>query len=115
MKKLWQKNYSQNKIVEAYCFGDSIMADNELVVYDILGSISHAKMLSSIGIFSAGEYLKLKNCLLEIIDLQQKGKFTVKSDDEDIHTKVENYLTEKLGDIGKKIHAGRSRNSQVPH
>jgi len=113
MGKLWEKNYSQNKEAEAYSFGDNVVLDNKLVVQDALGSIAHAKMLVSIGILSSAEFTKLRQCLLKIIKLNYKGQFKVEFGDEDVHTKIENYLVQKLGDIGKKIHTGRSRNDQV--
>ncbi len=113
MKKLWEKNYKQNKIAEAYCFGDSAVLDNKLITYDVLGSIAHAKMLARIGILNKQEFLKLKTKLIEILDLEKQNKFQIKPGDEDVHTKVENYLTEELGDLGKKIHTARSRNDQV--
>ncbi|OGG11671.1 argininosuccinate lyase [Candidatus Gottesmanbacteria bacterium RBG_13_45_10] len=113
MKKLWEKNYKQNEIAQAYCFRDSTVLDNQLVVADVMGSIAHAKMLSTIGILTAGEFIKLKEVLNEILNLEQSGQFKVELDDEDVHTKVENYLIEKLGDLGEKIHTGRSRNDQV--
>jgi len=113
MGKLWEKNYSQKKEAEAYCFGDTVVLDNKLVVQDALGSIAHAKMLVSIGILSNVEFTKLRQCLLKIIKLNNKGQFKVELGDEDVHTKVENYLIDKLGNLGKKIHTGRSRNDQV--
>ncbi len=113
MKKLWQKNYSQNKIAEAYCFGDTAVLDNKLVIQDVLGSIAHAQMLKKIGILTEAELLDLKKTLIEITKLVKVGKFNVEFGDEDIHTKVENYLVSELGDLGKKIHTGRSRNDQV--
>ncbi len=114
MKKLWQKGKIKlQSIVDEYCFKEGVELDNHLVMQDVLGSIAHAQMLSKIGIITGKEFLKLKKCLIEIISLKQKGKFIISPNDEDVHTKVENYLTDKLGDLGKKIHAGRSRNDQV--
>lgn len=113
MKKLWQKDYSQNKMAEKYCFGDSAELDSFLVVPDVLGSIAHACMLQEIGILTSEEFRKLKNSLIEIAELAKKGNFKIELGDEDVHTKVENYLVSKLGDLGKKIHTGRSRNDQV--
>lgn len=113
MKKLWEKNYTQDKLAEAYCFGDTVVLDNKLVTYDVLGSVAHAKMLVGIGIIKDEEFVRLKNCLLQIIELKNSDQFKVDLGDEDVHTKVENYLIEKLGDLGKKIHTGRSRNDQV--
>src|SRR3989338_1085897 len=113
MEKLWQKDYSQNKLAETYCFGDTALLDNVLIVPDVLGSISHAQMLCQIDVLTKEEFKKLKHALIEIIKLEKKRKFKVELGDEDVHTKVENYLVSKLGDLGKKIHTGRSRNDQV--
>lgn len=114
MKKLWGKGKVQlQNIIDEYCFKEGVELDSHLVVYDVLGSIAHAKMLARIGIITDQEFLKLKKCLVEIIPLHENGKFNIESNDEDVHTKVENYLTDKLGDLGKKIHTGRSRNDQI--
>lgn len=113
MKKLWEKNYTQNKTAEAYCFGETAVVDNQLIVYDVLGSIAHAKMLAKIGLLTGKELLTLDHALQEILVLHEKGKFMVVFGDEDVHTKIENYLTHTLGVLGKKIHTGRSRNDQV--
>ena len=113
MKKLWEKNGTQHETAEAYCFGDTAVLDSKLIVYDVLGSIAHANMLSAIGLLTEKEFLKLKKALKDILELASQGKFTVEFGDEDVHTKIENYLTETLGDVGKKIHTGRSRNDQV--
>lgn len=114
MKKLWNNTQTKsNNIVDEYCFSEGTLLDNSLVVYDVYGSIAQAKMLTKMGIISQSEYKKLKSYLVKIIDLHKKGNFIIKKEDEDVHTKIENYLTEKLGDLGKKIHTGRSRNDQV--
>ncbi len=113
MKKLWQKETKNDDIVDQYCFSEGTILDNGLVKYDVLGSIAHAKMLAKIGILTVSESAELVKVLQEILALAKTGKFTVEVGDEDVHTKVENYLTEKLGDLGKKIHTGRSRNDQV--
>jgi len=114
MKKLWSKlGTKPNNLVDEYCFSEGALFDNELVVYDVYGSIAHAKMLSKIGIISHFEYEKLKQKLIEIIYKHKKGVFKIKPIDEDVHTKVENFLISELGNLGKKIHTGRSRNDQV--
>ncbi|HCM52214.1 TPA: argininosuccinate lyase [Candidatus Saccharibacteria bacterium] len=113
MQKLWHKNYLLVDEAEAYCFGDNVVLDNLLVKFDALGSIAHAQMLAKIGILSDEEFAELKKGLLAIIKLAKSGKLTVGLGDEDVHTKLENYLTEKLGESGKKLHTGRSRNDQV--
>ena len=111
--KLWQKDYKLNKEVERFTVGDDYLLDKELVEADVLGSLAHARMLTSLNIFTAGEFKKLKKSLLEILRLWEEGKFTISSRDEDVHTAIENYLTRRVGDLGKKIHTARSRNDQV--
>ncbi len=114
MKKLWQKeNDSMNTVIENFETKDDIVLDQNLTTYDIQGSLAHAKMLVKIGILKEDELQKLEQGLTEISDLHTIGKFTLEPGDEDIHTKIENYLTEKYGEVGKKIHTGRSRNDQV--
>lgn len=111
--KLWEKNYSLNKSVEKFTVGDDYIVDQKLVKYDCLASIVHVKMLNKIGILNSDECDKLIKALGEIIELDSKGAFVINQEDEDCHTAIENYLTKKLGDIGKKIHTARSRNDQI--
>lgn len=114
MKKLWQKNKEKlNKVVEAFETKEDILLDGKLAVYDVYGSLAHAKMLQKIGILSENEYKKLKAGLNDILQQIKSGKFRLKMGDEDIHTKIENYLVQKYGVVGKKIHTARSRNDQV--
>lgn len=114
MEKLWSEEGKKlNKFVDEYCFSAGIELDNSLVLYDVIGSIAHGKMLEKIGIITKDEFKKIIKCLIEIIYLHKNNKFKISQEDEDVHTKIENYITEKLGDLGKKIHAGRSRNDQV--
>jgi len=114
MKKLWSKEGKKlNKLVDEYCFSAGIEWDNSLVFYDVIGSIAHGKMLEKIGIITKNEFIKIKKYLVKIIYLHKNNQFKISQEDEDVHTKVENYLTEKLGDLGKKIHTGRSRNDQI--
>src|SRR5689334_2005808 len=113
MKKLWHKNYEVNSVVEKYCFGDQAILDNALVEADVVGSMAHALMLKKIAILSSSELLDLNKALREILVLYKLGKFKILPTDEDVHTKVENFLIEKCGNAGKKIHTGRSRNDQV--
>ncbi len=113
MKKLWQKNWQLNKAVEIFETQDDIALDSFIAPFDILASIAHAKMLSKIGIITQIEYKKLCAGLTEIQTLVDTGKFKLKIGDEDIHTKIENFLTKRYGTAGKKIHTGRSRNDQV--
>ncbi|MBI2599856.1 argininosuccinate lyase [Candidatus Daviesbacteria bacterium] len=113
MKKLWQKNWELNKEIEIFETKDDLLMDQKLVKYDCFGSLAHAKMLNKIGIFSREELFKIDKGLMEIIKLNDQGKFILQNGDEDVHTKIENYLTKKYGQVGKKIHTGRSRNDQV--
>lgn len=113
MKKLWQNGENLNNTVESFETKEDLVMDQKLIKYDVLGSIAHAQMLQKIGILSGGELSKLKKGLLEILELDKQGKFKLEIGDEDMHTKIENYLTEKYGVVGQKIHTGRSRNDQV--
>ena len=111
--KLWQKDYKLDKEIEKFTVGNDYLLDKNLVKYDVYGSIAHATMLNKIGILTKGELKKLKNSLKKILELNQKNKFKIKQEDEDVHTAIENFLTKKLGNVGKKIHTARSRNDQV--
>ncbi|MDP2649366.1 MAG: argininosuccinate lyase [bacterium] len=111
--KLWSKDSKLDSFVEYFETKDDILLDQKLLEYDVKGSIAHAKMLNKIGLFTKDELNKLEKGLKEIIKLNEKGKFNLEFGDEDIHTKIENYLTERYGEVGKKIHTGRSRNDQV--
>lgn len=114
MKKLWQKNEEKlNEIVETFETKDDLLLDEKLAKFDIQASLAHAKMLKNIGLLTNIELVKLEKGLMEILELINKGNFKLEMGDEDIHTKIEYYLTEKYGDVGKKIHTARSRNDQV--
>jgi len=113
-KKLWQKNDSNlHPLIESYTVGEDYIFDRELILYDIDASLAHAKGLEKINILSAGELEKIKKALGELKTDWNNGKIEITLQDEDCHTVIENYLVDKLGDIGKKIHTGRSRNDQV--
>ena|SRR3989338_3751268 len=109
--KLWQKDYKLNEEIEKFTVGNDFLLDKNLVKYDVYGSIAHAIMLNRIGILSKEELNKIKKTLVKIFSLEKK--FQIQIEDEDAHTAIENYLTKKLGDLGKKIHTARSRNEQV--
>jgi len=113
MSKLWQKNNSVASSVEQFTIGNDQAMDLYLASYDVLGSIAHTTMLSEVGLLTKEEQLQLKKALVEIYALIQSGNFKLSDGVEDIHSQVEMLLTEKLGDIGKKIHSARSRNDQV--
>lgn len=114
-KRLWQKTsaVSLHPVIEKFNAGDDILYDQELVPYDVAGSIAYGKMLLRHGILTADEMALLEKGFAEILDLYQKGEFVLSLEDEDCHTKIENYLTERFGDVGKKIHTARSRNDQI--
>lgn len=116
--KIWQKtNNTENsdlqKLVENFTVGEDYLLDQALIPYDVQASIAHAEGLESIGILTKDELNQLINVLKEISELHKAGSFEIKREDEDGHTAIENYLIDKLGDTGKKIHTGRSRNDQV--
>lgn len=114
MKKIWQKKEGMvtDTFNEQYLVSKGV-PDNALIPYDIAASKAHATMLESIGILTKEENTNLQEGLDEILDLYTKGEFSVTVADEDCHSAIERFLTEKCGDAGKKIHTGRSRNDQV--
>ncbi len=111
--KLWNKKYYLNEQVELFTVGDDYLLDQKLVKYDCIASVAHVKMLNKIRILTKVECDKLIKVLNEIKNLDSKDNFTINQEDEDCHTAIEKYLTKKLGNLGKKIHTGRSRNDQV--
>lgn len=111
--KLWEKNVQVNKDVESYTVGRDRELDVYLAPYDVLGSMAHITMLESIGLVSKGELTLLLKELKEIYQAAIDGQFVIEDGIEDVHSQVELLLTRKLGDVGKKIHSGRSRNDQV--
>lgn len=111
--KLWEKEIPLDKLIEDFTIGQDNILDLELAPYDVNGSIAHAKMLHKVGLLSVEELDSLTEELEEILKIIEDGNFKIESGVEDIHSQVELILTKKLGDVGKKIHAGRSRNDQV--
>ena len=111
--KLWDKGYSINKIIEGFTVGKDRELDLYLVKYDVLGSMAHAIMLQSIQLLEKEELEKLLSELKSIYQIAEKGEGVIEDVIEDVHSQVETMLTRKLGDTGKKIHSGRSRNDQV--
>ncbi|MEA1885107.1 MAG: lyase family protein, partial [Thermotogota bacterium] len=111
--KLWNKKYYLNEQVELFTVGDDYLLDQKLVKYDCIASVAHVKMLNKIRILTKVECDKLIKVLNEIKNLDSKDNFTINQEDEDCHIAIEKYLTKKLGNLGKKIHTGRSRNDQV--
>lgn len=112
-QKLWEKNTQVNTDVERYTVGHDREMDLYLARYDVLGSLAHIAMLQTIGLLSADELKVLTEELRNIYTLIEQDNFSIEAGVEDIHSQIELMLTRKLGDIGKKIHSGRSRNDQV--
>jgi argininosuccinate lyase len=111
--KLWQKSYTLDQQIEAFTVGQDRELDAYLAPWDILGSLAHVQMLTKIGLITEEELTQLQAALRRLYKKATEEGMTVESGMEDIHSQVEYMLTEELGDIGKKIHAGRSRNDQV--
>ncbi len=113
MSKLWDKGQPLNALIEQFEVGDDLVYDNQLVEADVYGSMAHAEMLERLGVLNAAELEEIRGRLQEVLALHAAGEFRMTPADEDVHTKIENYLVEHLGDAGKKIHTARSRNDQV--
>ncbi len=111
--KLWDNKNSTNKKLDSFTIGKDTYYDLFLAEYDCLASIAHAKMLQKIGVFTKNELNKVVNELEKIKIKSAKRELLIEDDFEDIHSKIEYELTNKLGDLGKKIHTGRSRNDQI--
>ena len=111
--KLWEKNYEINKEIERFTVGRDREMDLYLAPYDVLGSMAHITMLESIGLIGKDELPLLLGELKAIYEQAVKGEFVIEEGIEDVHSQVELMLTRRLGDMGKKIHSGRSRNDQV--
>lgn len=111
--KLWSKGSEPDKMIEEFTVGQDRELDLRLARYDVQGSMAHIKMLESIGLLTSDELATLLDALQDIADKIERGEFTIEPGIEDVHSQVEFMLTERLGDIGKKIHSGRSRNDQV--
>jgi len=113
MAKLWDKGYRLEPEIERFTVGEDYRLDLRLVRADCLGSAAHATMLAAVGLLTADERDRLLECLRAVLKDREAGKFTIGPEQEDVHTAVEEYLTEHLGEVGKKLHTGRSRNDQV--
>lgn len=111
--KLWQKATASKIEVEQFTVGRDPEFDILLAPYDVLGSMAHARMLESIGLLTKEENALLQKGLKEIYDEIEQGKFVIESGVEDVHSQVELLLTKRYGEVGKKLHSGRSRNDQV--
>ena len=113
MSKLWEKGWELNSAIERFTVGKDRELDLLLAPYDIQGTMAHVTMLSHIGYISKDELNVLLPALEKLHTLAQDGKLVIEPDIEDIHSQVELMLTRQLGDVGKKVHIGRSRNDQV--
>ncbi len=113
MTKLWKKDFDTDKFLEDFTVGKDRELDLFLAPFDVIGSIAHARMLGKIGLLTQEETTQLINGLEEIKSLIELGDFEIEKDVEDVHSQIELMLTRRLGDVGKKIHSGRSRNDQV--
>ncbi|MBE3123337.1 MAG: argininosuccinate lyase [Planctomycetes bacterium] len=113
MAKLWDKGYAIDPEIERFTVGEDYLLDAALVRADCLGSAAHATMLARIGVLTAKERDRILAGLRAILKDADEGRFAVRPEQEDVHTAVEERLTADLGDLGKKLHTGRSRNDQV--
>ena len=112
-QKLWTKNYDMTSEIERFTVGRDREMDLFLARYDVLGSMAHATMLETIDLLTTEERDLLLNELREVYAQCERGEFVIEDGVEDVHSQVELLLTRRLGDVGKKIHSGRSRNDQV--
>ena len=113
MAKIWQKSVTVNELVENFTVGRDREFDLQMAAFDVLGSLAHTQMLESVGLMSAEDLLSVQRELKKIYKEIQEGKFAIAAEVEDVHSQVEMLLTQHIGDAGKKIHSGRSRNDQV--
>ncbi len=111
--KLWDKGFEPDQMIEEFTVGNDRQLDLELARYDVEGSMAHVTMLESIGLISSEELPVLLEALSDIAAGIERGEFEIEPGVEDVHSQVELLLTRRLGDLGKKIHSGRSRNDQV--
>jgi argininosuccinate lyase len=111
--KLWQKDKDVNKQIEKFTVGKDREMDLLLAEFDVLGSLAHTQMLESIGLLKKDELTILHKELKNIYKEITQGSFKIEDGIEDVHSQVELMLTKRLGEVGKKIHSGRSRNDQV--
>lgn len=111
--KLWDKGFSLDEKIDGFTVGMDRELDLQLAPFDVLGTMAHTTMLASVGLLDGKELAPLLKELKSIYSMTQDGTFAIAPDVEDVHSQVEQMLTERLGDVGKKVHTGRSRNDQV--
>jgi len=111
--KIWQKNIDVNKFVESFTVGKDRELDLQMAKFDVLGSLAHTQMLETINLLTADELKTVQKELKNIYAEIEAGNFTIEDTVEDVHSQVEWLLTQRIGEAGKKIHSGRSRNDQV--
>ena len=111
--KLWSKGFEPDEMIEQFTVGRDRELDLRLARFDVEGSMAHIRMLQSIGLLTSEELATLLDALTEILAVIDRGEFVIEPGVEDVHSQVEFMLTARLGDTGKKIHSGRSRNDQV--
>lgn len=111
--KLWSKGYEADRLVETFTVGNDRLLDLRLAKYDVIGSLAHIRMLESIGLLTSDELTLLVKGLEKIQQSIENGEFVIEEGVEDVHSQVELLLTRLLGEVGKKIHSGRSRNDQI--
>ncbi|QQL48668.1 argininosuccinate lyase [Mucilaginibacter ginkgonis] len=113
MSKLWQKATDVNQLVDAFTVGKDRELDSQMAAFDVLGSLAHTRMLQSIGLLNSDDLEVVQKELKAIYKEIESGDFAIEADVEDVHSQVEMLLTRRIGEAGKKIHSGRSRNDQV--
>ncbi|CAM3684021.1 argininosuccinate lyase [Mucilaginibacter galii] len=113
MSKLWQKTTNVNELVESFTVGRDREFDRQMAAFDVLGSLAHTQMLQTIGLMSAEDLQLVQQELKAIYADIENNSFEIEDGVEDVHSQVEMLLTRRIGDAGKKIHSGRSRNDQV--
>lgn len=111
--KLWDKGFDTDRRIEKFTVGNDAVLDVKIAQYDIQGTMAHIQMLAKVGLLGEDELEKLMPELGDLYSKAVSGEFVIEEGIEDVHSQVEKYLTEKLGDLGKKIHTGRSRNDQI--
>ena len=112
--KLWNRgDHGPHPAVERFTVGNDHELDHRLVPHDCEASAAHARMLARIGVITDEELGKLEMCLAEVAEMEERGEFAIRLEDEDCHTAIERYLVSQLGETGRRIHTARSRNDQV--